>query len=290
MTKLDFLMYARQLASNNNVQMMLPVIEKELLHYEILLAMDKFGLLSNLVFQGGTCLRLCYGSQRYSEDLDFAGGVDFTAGDLKDLRKCIALAIPERYSVNVDVLSPSKEKSLVKKWRIKIDTAPERPDLPAQKISVEIASIPAYTKQARMLQLNYDGLPASYADIIVPSESLEEILADKMQAFVCSHRIRYRDIWDMFWIMRRPVLNLEEAYRLRALKEVDYSEQTQFKKGICRVKNQLGEIVQSQEFSREMMRFLPADLYDKTMGRAEYRSLMIEGIQNLYAEDGSLHA
>lgn len=262
--------------------MMLPVIEKELLHYEILLAMDKFGLLSNLVFQGGTCLRLCYGSQRYSEDLDFAGGVDFTADDLKDLRKCIELAIPKKYSVKVDVTSPSKEDSLVKKWRIKVDTAPARPDLPAQKISIEIASIPAYTKQARMLHLNYDGLPASYADIIVPTESLEEILADKMQAFVCSHRIRYRDIWDMFWIMRRPAINLEEARELRILKERDYSEQAQFKKGISRVEDELEKIVQSQEFSREMSRFLPSDLYDSTMRRPEYRSLMLEGIQNLY--------
>jgi len=68
---------------------MLPVIEKELLHYEILDDMDRHGFLGRLVFQGGTCLRLCYGSERYSEDLDFAGGPDFQADDLAGLGKIL---------------------------------------------------------------------------------------------------------------------------------------------------------------------------------------------------------
>jgi predicted nucleotidyltransferase component of viral defense system len=55
---------------------MRPVIEKELLHYDILFSLDKEGLLDILTFQGGTSLRLCYGAPRFSEDLDFAGGRD----------------------------------------------------------------------------------------------------------------------------------------------------------------------------------------------------------------------
>ena len=51
-----------------------PVIQKELLHYDILFCLKQSGLLDGLVFQGGTSLRLCYGSNRYSEDLDFVGG------------------------------------------------------------------------------------------------------------------------------------------------------------------------------------------------------------------------
>ena len=50
-----------------------PVVEKELLHYEILRALDEAAVLDKLVFQGGTNLRLCHGAPRYSEDLDFAG-------------------------------------------------------------------------------------------------------------------------------------------------------------------------------------------------------------------------
>lgn len=89
MPKIDFNAYAAQLARTNGRQTMAPVIEKELLHYEILRAMEEDGLLGGLVFQGGTCLRLCYGASRYSENLDFAGGFDFDAADLVDRSRII---------------------------------------------------------------------------------------------------------------------------------------------------------------------------------------------------------
>ncbi len=54
------------------------VVEKELLHYDILFAMEQGGFLEGLVFQGGTALRLCHGAPRFSEDLGFSGGVHFT--------------------------------------------------------------------------------------------------------------------------------------------------------------------------------------------------------------------
>jgi predicted nucleotidyltransferase component of viral defense system len=50
-------------------------VEKELLHHDILREMSMAGLLKNLTFIGGTCLRACYGSSRLSEDLDFTGGM-----------------------------------------------------------------------------------------------------------------------------------------------------------------------------------------------------------------------
>jgi predicted nucleotidyltransferase component of viral defense system len=65
---------------------MRPVIEKELLHYDILFSLDKEGLLDILTFQGGTSLRLCYGAPRFSEHLDFAGGRDF-AGRQMDVQE-----------------------------------------------------------------------------------------------------------------------------------------------------------------------------------------------------------
>ena len=41
-----------------------PVIIKEMLHSEIIFAMDKAGLLNKLVFHGGNALRLCYTQRR----------------------------------------------------------------------------------------------------------------------------------------------------------------------------------------------------------------------------------
>jgi predicted nucleotidyltransferase component of viral defense system len=40
------------------------VVEKELLHHDIMLALSSAGMLAQLTFIGGTCLRACYGSNR----------------------------------------------------------------------------------------------------------------------------------------------------------------------------------------------------------------------------------
>ena len=78
---------------------MRPVVEKELLHYEILQSLDAEGLLKYLVFQGGTSLRLCRGSDRFSEDLDFAGGVDFSSDAMQPIKACVEKHIGERYEI-----------------------------------------------------------------------------------------------------------------------------------------------------------------------------------------------
>lgn len=70
------------LRSRADLTTLRPVVEKELLHHDILREMSEAGLLTGLTFIGGTCLRACYGSQRLSEDLDFTGGADFKKQDL----------------------------------------------------------------------------------------------------------------------------------------------------------------------------------------------------------------
>ena len=61
---------------------------KEAIHLHLLSAMSEAGILRHAVFQGGTSLRLCYGGERYSEDLDFVCGKSgsyFTDIEFKDL-------------------------------------------------------------------------------------------------------------------------------------------------------------------------------------------------------------
>ena len=60
------------------------IVEKELLHYEILGILQR-GWLDDLVFQGGTALCLCYGTPRLSEDLDSSGGPDFSPEHISGL-------------------------------------------------------------------------------------------------------------------------------------------------------------------------------------------------------------
>src|ERR1700674_5148934 len=47
---------------------------KEAIHLHLLSALSDAGVLRHVVFQGGTALSLCYGGERYSQDLVFACG------------------------------------------------------------------------------------------------------------------------------------------------------------------------------------------------------------------------
>ena len=48
--------------SRGDLTTLRPVVEKELLHHDILLELSGAGLLTSLNFNGGTCLRASYGS------------------------------------------------------------------------------------------------------------------------------------------------------------------------------------------------------------------------------------
>src|SRR3979411_229646 len=47
---------------------------KEAIHLHLLSALSEAGILRHVIFQGGAALRLRYGGERYSEDLDFVCG------------------------------------------------------------------------------------------------------------------------------------------------------------------------------------------------------------------------
>ena len=66
---------------------------KEAIHLHLLSALSDAGVLGHVVFQGGTALRLCYGGERYSEDLDFVCGKAGAYVDEIQLDRLVALAL-----------------------------------------------------------------------------------------------------------------------------------------------------------------------------------------------------
>lgn len=253
---------------------MRPVIEKELLHYDILFALDTAGLLDKLTFQGGTALRLCYGSQRFSEDLDFAGGYDFQTQDLMSIKSCLENYLTERYGLEITVKEPkdflleSEERNItVSKWQIRLVTHPERVDLPKQMIKLEIANIPAYTRIPRPLVHNYDFLPDGYSNTLVMVETLDEIVADKVVAFVsCQKYIRYRDIWDLHWL-RQQGARINNEFINKKIKDYKIEH---YENKVQTMIERIPSIIQSKEFKAQMSRFLPIDIQEKTVLNEKY--------------------
>ncbi|AJY49189.1 nucleotidyl transferase AbiEii/AbiGii toxin family protein [Halomonas sp. KO116] len=257
---------------------MRPVIEKELLHFDILYALDREGLLDALTFQGGTCLRLCRGSPRFSEDLDFVGGQDFKREDFMRIKECIEAYISRRYRLEVTVKAPKELKDdpryadiHVDKWQVAVVTSPMRPDIPKQRIKLEIANIPAYTREAHAIQIHYPFLPDGYSDLLVVTESDDEIMADKLVSLVNTKKyVRHRDIWDLQWLKQQgaaPNLDLLQR-KLADYRVDDYSTKARS------IIERLPAIISGSAFHSEMTRFLPADTLARTLDNPRFAGFL----------------
>ncbi|AEE17225.1 nucleotidyl transferase AbiEii/AbiGii toxin family protein [Treponema brennaborense] len=228
------------------------VIEKELLHQDILRTMSATGILKNLTFMGGTCLRDCYGSPRLSEDLDFTGGFDFSKDDMQSLGDSICRAIQRKYSLSVTVTEPVKDFGNTDTWKIKVITRPEKPDFPAQKINIDICRLPSHDRKPSMLKNMY-GVDMGTDGILLYAESLQEILCDKLIAFARRpNRVKNRDLWDIHWITQKNI-DVKNELLLEKLSDRQIPE-AEFKN---QYKERIASIQQGQkDFLFEMRRFL----------------------------------
>lgn len=252
------------LQNNKQYIALRPVIEKEILHYDILRELNNIGLLKKLTFIGGTCLRSCYGSERLSEDLDFSSDFNFDKKDLATLPNLLKKNLLKKYGFKTEISEPQEEQGNTNTWKIKILTRPEQKNLPAQRINLDIVLLPSYKKQVMMLK-NFYGLSENINGLILQVESLEEILVDKLIAFANRpNRVKNRDLWDIFWLSRQNV-TFDRDLLIQKLKDrkITIEEFTQ------KYQNRLEEIKTGQDkFLFEMRRFLPSTAFDETFNSA----------------------
>lgn len=218
---------AGEIASKVDGAGLTPVIEKEIVHYEIIRSLGRNGLLQDITFQGGTSLRLCYGSQRYSEDLDFVAGDKFDSLPLDDFSRTLRCDLLRSYDTEVSVREPKVVNNLdgvgMRRWTVSVNTNIARPDLPKQRIKLEIASVPAHTSTVRRVAVNYPELAGMYDNLTIRCQTLEEILADKLISFSATDtHIRHRDLWDIPWIVREQEIDFPAIAALVAAKHGDY--------------------------------------------------------------------
>jgi predicted nucleotidyltransferase component of viral defense system len=260
------------------------VVEKELLHHDILRVLSSSGMLAKLTFIGGTCLRTCYGSNRLSEDLDFTGGLDFSHESLSDMTHMLKDMLRIKYGLNVDVSDPIHDEGKVKTWKIKVQTRPEHMrNLPAQRIHIDICSIPSYHVRPMML-LNPYGVEMGTSGLIIQAESREEIFTDKLIAFAMrTNRIKYRDLWDIIWLNQqnvKPQMDLIEA----KLNDHAYDKLSYLQLFSSRLRTLQVDPQMALEFKKEMYRFLPLDIVSKTLGQEDFWTFLINLMEDLYRQ------
>ena len=231
-------------------------VEKEILHQDILRTLSKAGLLQELTFMGGTCLRACYGFARLSEDLDFTGGFEFKKDNLQDIGDLLKKVIWQKYNLTVNVNDPVKEKGNTHTWEIKIIIYPERPDLPQQKINIDVCMLPSYERRPVMLKNHY-GLETGTSGLIVMAESLKEILADKIVAIAMRpNRVMNRDLWDIYQLKANNIeLSIDLLKQKLSDRQVDFSFFKQcFSKRLTHLQTQ------QKEFLCEVQRFISPEI------------------------------
>ena len=256
------------------------VVEKELLHHDILREMAAAGLLAGLTFIGGTCLRACYGSSRLSEDLDFTGGNEFRRSDLAELGNVLTHRLKSRYGLPVRVSEPVKTGGKISTWKLVIETRPGQRHLPAQRINLDICGIPSHDPRPMMLR-NLYGIDLGTSGLILQAQSREEILADKVIAVAFrENRIKNRDLWDIGWLTQQSV---ELPAHLIPVKIRDHDRDAAA--FIALLEARLAALrTQSDvrlEFIKEMRRFLPVAAVRETIEKASYWGYLTEIVAEL---------
>ena len=240
------------------------VIEKELLHHDILREMSGAGLLDNLTFIGGTCLRSCYGSKRLSEDLDFTGGHDFKRTMLSDLGSVLINRLHRKYGLHVIVSEPTRETGNVDTWKLKVTTRPKQKNLPLQRINIDICAIPSYDSRPVLLRNHYN-IDMGTSGLIIQAQSLQEILADKIVALALRpNRIKNRDLWDISWLKQH---NIDIPLNLVAKKIKDHHCDTDNFLALLDERKQISLNLPdaNSNFIWEMRRFLPPQVVSDTI-------------------------
>ena len=262
------------IADNQEFAAVKTVVEKEILHFDILEEMNAAGYLKDLTFIGGTCLRDCYKSPRMSEDLDFTGGFDFSKEQLKNFSENLKRLFLDKYGFPVVVSEPEKETGNTETWKIKITTRPEKRNFPAQKINIDICLLPSHHRKS-VWATDFYGLDRQ---VLLYAESLEEIFTDKIIAFARRpNRVKFRDLWDVCFLSRKRI-EIDKPLLLQKLDDGKISE----KEFWTLYRNRVLEIEPlQQDFLFEMRRFLLPSYFDAKFVSQQWWDALTEIFKSL---------
>ncbi len=227
------------------------LIFQEEVQKAILTALSRKELFNDLVFQGGTALRLFYGNPRFSEDLDFVILKDKDAGVLVEHTEHIREFVKESYpfldEVNIKVQKDEKVKRLILKTR----SENREQEL---RIHIEAFPVPSYDNSAKILEHR-----PFYPTVRV--ESTKEILCDKLVALIGRDYVKGRDLWDVYYLVREREESIE--WKLVKKKLDDYGvKEINAVDTLKRCKDQGTKILDN-----EMKRFLPTSVYRNYKGQ-----------------------
>ncbi|MBN1363206.1 MAG: nucleotidyl transferase AbiEii/AbiGii toxin family protein [Syntrophaceae bacterium] len=168
---------------------------------EMLDRLNSGKFLRQLVFVGGTMLRLCYGLNRFSVDLDF--------WIVEELDERKLFGDMKRYLAGLYTLKDAANKFHTLLFEAKSDEYPN-----SLKIEIRKNIEKIHTEQA----IAYSTYSDTQVFVTVPA--LEDVLERKIKAFL--DRKEVRDVFDMEFLLKRGIrLNVPRADLERLLNDIE---------------------------------------------------------------------
>lgn len=190
---------------------------REITQEVILASLGRIGFFNQAAFQGGTCLRIMHGLNRFSEDLDFTllePNPDFAWQEylervVKDLITFgYQLEVTDRHDTDSSVrLAFLKDEALGK--ILNLHYAGKKSILGKIRIKLEIDINPPAGGQNEMKYVDFPYLSP------ITVQNLPTLFAGKIHALLCRTYLKGRDWYDFIWYTaRKTTVNyqyLEEA-------------------------------------------------------------------------------
>ena len=225
-------------------------IFQEQMQKAVLTSMSRQNVFRNLVFQGGTALRIFYNNPRFSEDLDFALIQNAETLDIEKILSKSTSFISSFFPFLQQVTGQMQKKDdLLQRYVLTTQSNIAEQQI---RLHVEVALIPSYHHELRILSF-------PTLQPVVRVETREEILADKLLALGCRLYLKGRDLWDIYFLTKEQELSVN--WELIWKKAHDYNEKTQ------QVQKRLQKIATTLDtqgtaiLDTEMKRFLPPSMF-----------------------------
>jgi len=222
---------------------------KEITQEVALYGLFKAGFFEKASFQGGTCLRILYGLDRFSEDLDFALDRPDPSFSLQPYLDH-AVSVMKVYGYQIEISGRDKTDSNVKMRFLKDDSminmlSFRHQSEPSKKIKIKI-EIDVNPPQGSKSEIRYCDFPI---DFTVKAHEPSSLFSGKIHALLCRPYVKGRDWYDFAWyVSRRTEINL--PFLSSALQQMGPFKDQGSVIDLVWVKTQLSSRIESMNWSQ----------------------------------------
>ncbi len=185
---------------------------REITQEVALAALGRTDFFKHAAFQGGTCLRIFHGLNRFSEDMDFILRHSDPNFELKPHLQAMADELAA-YGYNIEIIDRSNKDGAVKNVFLKDDSigkciqfnhAVKTGTLRKIRIKLEVDTNPPSGSRMEIKYLDFPFISS------VTTQDTPSMFAGKIHALLCREYVKGRDWYDFLWyISLKTDINFE---------------------------------------------------------------------------------